>query len=98
VRGRLDRRRQLKVLQTAQPRFAACLRRHAAALPPANRVTIGVVVAGNGRVVSVKTRTPGGGPPALRTCLEGEAGRLRFPRQPGHNIGLAIPVAYRKSD
>jgi hypothetical protein len=90
-RSALERRRLKSAIQSARPRLAACLRRHAGDLPPKSRkVTVGLVVAGTGKVVSVKTTPPG--KTALVSCLEGAAGRLRFPRHAQRRIGLAFPV------
>jgi hypothetical protein len=57
-------------------------------------VTVGLVVGGTGKVVAVKTTPPG--KTALVTCLEGAAGRLRFPRNAQRKIGLAFPVSARR--
>jgi serine/threonine protein kinase len=96
--ARLDRRRLDTVMNSARPRFAACLRRHAAALSTTRgQVTVGLVVAGSGKVVSVETTTPGIGSPALTSCLEGAAERLRFPRHAKRRIGFAFPLASSKS-
>jgi serine/threonine protein kinase len=95
--ARLDRRRLDSVMNTARPRFAACLRRHAGTLASAKgQVTVGLVVAGSGKVVAVETTTPGAGSPALVSCLEGAAGRLRFPPHAKRRIGFAFPLAYQK--
>jgi serine/threonine protein kinase len=85
----VERRRLKSAIKTARPRLAACVRRHAADLPAKSRsVKVGLVLGGSGKVLSVKSN----GSPAMVTCLEDAAGRLRFPRNVQHKIGLAFPL------
>jgi hypothetical protein len=94
--GAIDRRRQVQqVIKQAEPRFAACVRRHAADLAPASRqVTVQLLVTGSGKVSQVTTTPSSRRLPGLVGCIKGEAGRLRFPRHTGQKIGLAFPLAY----
>jgi hypothetical protein len=82
------------ILEAARPRFAACLRQHAAE-GTARQMTVALVVTSRGRVAAVATRTAGHRSPALASCVEGAARRLRFPGTGGRSIRLAFPVADR---
>ena len=87
------------VVQRAYPRFADCVKRHAADLPGgAGQLKIELAVAGNGSVSSVAVALPGSSAAGLSGCLKQRALRLRFPRHPDQQIRFAFPLVYRRGE
>jgi hypothetical protein len=87
------------VVQRAYPRFADCVKRHAADLPGGTgQLKIELAVAGNGSVSSVQVALPGSSAAGLSGCLKQQALRLRFPRHPDQQIRFAFPLVYRRGE
>jgi serine/threonine-protein kinase len=71
------------VVAKAQPRFTACMKQHASALPAADgQLRIEIAVNSSGAVSAAHAEFQKFEAPALAGCLEREARRLRFPAPP----------------
>jgi serine/threonine-protein kinase len=85
------------VVAKAQPRFTACMKQHASALPAADgQLRIEIAVNSSGAVSAARADFQKFEAPALAGCLEREARRLRFPRHPDREVRFAFPLVYRR--